>query len=194
MVDIMNITGREIGLNLDAEKKTLILQVVGYEDDDSQNVELQNSAGFDIQPPDDADTYVLDVAENYRLAIATNDNIEPDESINPGEIEFYSSESGERKSKIRLKINEIVLNDGEDYATKYNELETAFNQLQADHDKLADTVKLFFAEYNANVIIFNAHVHVPGVKTVTPEVPTTQTTEPSSADITPAKSETVRIP
>lgn len=198
-MDIGNITSREIIENQDAEKKTLMLQVVVDEDEDVQDVELQNQSGIDSQPPDDSRVFILEVTESYQIVIAVDDGIEPDPSIEAGEKELYASDGGSRKSKIRWKKNgELILNDGTDFAVRYNELETAFNQLQADHDTLVSEVDQLKNTVNSNVTVYASHTHdETGVATDVPnqpQAPSTIAPVASTADITPTKSETVRIP
>jgi hypothetical protein len=65
----------------------------------------------------------------------------------------------------------LELNGNADFAVRYNALETAFNQLQADFDA-------------------HTHLYSPG-----PGTPTqTAATVASTADITPAKVDEVKLP
>lgn len=179
------ITGREITTNLDAEKKTLLLQVLVADENDGQTVELQNQSGEDVEPPDGSRVFIMDVSDSFRVVVAVDDGIEPDSSIEQGERETYSSDGGERKAKIRWKKDgQIVLNDGGDTAVKYSELKTAFDQLKSDFDDLVNA-------YNAHIHITTATIGVGGPGVI---APTTSAGAPTIADITPAESGTVNLP
>lgn len=107
-LEIGTISGREIALNNDAEKPTTLLQSVVSEEEDVQTIELQNSSGVDIQPPDESRVFILNVSDSYKVAICVDDGIEPAADLEPGEQEIYSSLDGERVAKIRLKTDGTI--------------------------------------------------------------------------------------
>lgn len=180
MAEVGTITGREIGLNQDAEKKTILVQVIIADENDSQTVEVQNSACIDIQPPDSARAFVFDVSDSYRIAVAVDDGVEPEESLDAGEIEIYSIDSGSRAAKIRMKKDgDVIVNDGDKSAVRFQELKLAFDQLKADHDILVAFV-------NALVL----PVNIPALSAGPPAAQAPV----SLANIDPAESESVKVP
>ena len=80
------------------------------------------------------------------------------------------------------EVDEIIINQGTDFAVRYNELESAYNQLKSDHDDLVQA--------------FNTHVHAtaaPGA----PSPPTPAAGIPASAstgDISGAKINEIKLP
>jgi len=104
-----------------------------------------------------------------------------------GEQRLYSyDESRNILASLYLNNNaEVVVNEGTDYAVAYTKLENAFNTLKQDFDNLVTT--------------YNTHIHTTTATvgaSATPGVisPTTSTGSPSTADITIAKIEKVRLP
>lgn len=101
-----------------------------------------------------------------------------------GEHRIYSTDpDGVISTSIYMRGDGTMEVGGDvDFMVRYNALETAFNQLQSDHDDLVTT--------------FNAHIHTTTatVGTGPPGVisPTTTTESPSTADITPAKIEEIK--
>ena len=111
--------------------------------------------------------------------------------LDPGSSRIFStSEDG-----TALSIDIILRNDGTmeiagntDFAVRYNELETAFNQLRSDHNDLVTTV-------NSIINTFTAWAPVPtdggaALKALTAAL---MAASPSTADITPAKVPEVKI-
>lgn len=90
---------------------------------------------------------------------------------------------------VEIKGLDLTLLEGTDFAVRYNELETAFNQLKSDFDAL--------------VTDYNSHTH-PATTTATvgpgptlgdvTVTPTTTTGSPTTADITPAKCDKINLP
>ena len=113
-----------------------------------------------------SDSYVLNVG-------GLSDKVSPDTS--PGERRFFSVDSsGNLSAFIKLKNDSILeLNGNDAFAVKYTELETAFNQLKSD--------------FNALVATYNSHTH--GGVVAAPVA----TGTPSTADISPAKSDLVKL-
>jgi len=85
---------------------------------------------------------------------------------------------GKGQISIRISQDEILLNEGTDYAVKYEELKKAFDELKSDFNNFVN-------------ITYNLHNHptaAPGAPS-TPSVTGTQ----SSADMQQAKVEKVRL-
>lgn len=88
-----------------------------------------------------------------------------------GEFHLFSTDENGRSEKARLKLTNngnIELNGNQYSATRFEELEKAFNQLKQD---------------------FNTHIHTSGAT----GSPSTTPTIPSTANISNAKSENVKI-
>ncbi|MHA1287295.1 MAG: hypothetical protein ACTSPB_07815 [Candidatus Thorarchaeota archaeon] len=170
--------------NRDGDKKVLLMEVEITDPDDLQDVELMRMAGVDSNPPANSLCFIVQSGESWKIAVAVNDNIES--AAGPGEHEIYSSDGGVKKASAYFKSDgTLILNFGNDNAVRFSELETAFNQLKADHDDL--------------VTKFLAHIHTttatiglgPAVGVISPTI---ITDDPSTADIAPAKVESINVP
>ena len=167
---IGKITGRTITKPINGDKNRIILQVELMTDEDIKTVELISQAGEDTNPANGCRVNIIDITDSYQIGVGVSDDIAP--SCDPGEKEFYSTDSPVTTKKARLKLDKnsiVIINNGSDFAVRYNELETAFNQLKSD---------------------FNNHIHAG----VTTGSGSTGATTPSTADITTAKCDTVKIP
>jgi len=100
-----------------------------------------------------------------------------------GEKRLYSrDENGDEKAEVWLKKNgEVVLNGGTDYAVKYEELKTAY-------DELKDDLNSHIANWNTF-----AAAYVPGGPTVVGLPPTADISNESTADMSGSKVELVRV-
>lgn len=179
------VTGRQNGKNIDGDATRRLLQVNMLDLSDTikdvRTVELVSLSGDDTNPANDCRAFIIDAAGSYSICIAITDDLTPE--VDPGERELYSTDNPvtQKLAKIRLNSSsEVVMNDGTDYAVKYNELKTAFDQLKADFDAL--------------VAVFNAHLHsgVTAGGSNTGAVSATGT--PSTADMSGSKVDTVRMP
>lgn len=85
---------------------------------------------------------------------------------------------------------ETIFNEGSDFMVRYNELESAFNQLKSDFN---DFLSQQFATHihPATTTATVGASATPGVVTVSP---TATPTTPSNADITPSKIDDIRVP
>jgi len=88
-------------------------------------------------------------------------------------------------STVLIEDGQITFNEGSDYAVRYSELETAYNQLKSDFDTFVST--------------YNSHIHITTATigaTPTPGVlsPTVSTGSPSTGDITGAKISEIKMP
>jgi phage gp45-like len=143
------------------------VETAGMNQDDA---ELYHLPGLYSVPAEGIKGVMLDVGDN-NIIIATHD-YRLNKTLDKGETLLYSIDAnGVIKASVLLnKTGEFIINDGTDYAVKFNELQTAFNQLKSD---------------------FDAHTH-PYVDTPI-GASTTSATTASTADITPAKVDKVRI-
>jgi len=171
MVSIGRITGRTVAKNRDGEKNVLILQVEITDPDDVQEVELFRQAGEDYNPPNDSRVIIADLGPAWRVGIAVDDGIEP--SMGEGERKIYSIDSGAIKAFINLLADGVIeINGNTDFAARFNELKSGFDELRDD---------------------FNGHVHKynPGPGSLAPsEAPTV----PSVASIDAAKIDEIKVP
>lgn len=169
------VRGGRTGQNRDSDHDVLLLQVQMSDDDsDIQTVEFFPGAGEDANPADGSRVEVVRVADGYKIVVAVADGITP--SMKAGEKKIYSLSAGAIAAFVNfLDTGVLELNGNADYAVRYTALETAFNQLKSD---------------------FNAHIHTTTATVgaaATPGAISTPTA-PSTADITPAKIETVKTP
>jgi len=184
------VKGFEIKKNRDGDKNVLLLQSEITDPEDIQTIEAFRGVGEDYNPPKGSRIIYLAAGNAYKIAVALDDGIEPDESIEEGERELYSSaveaDALVRKAKHRFKKNgKHIFNDGEDDAVRYSVLEEAFNELLDSHNALVDFV-------NQKLI---AHTHTaPTGGTSPPLPPITTPANRSLADISDAKVEDIKVP
>jgi hypothetical protein len=122
----------------------------------------------------------LRIGRRSIIVAVVNYGVDPPE--NPGETKVYSTDQAgtEQASHVLTNDGKHVFNNGEDWAVRFSELETAFNQLKDDYDSLVTT--------------FNTHAHA-GVSTGGgTSGPPTATGAASTADISGAKVEEVQLP
>lgn len=186
MIRTGRVLSSEIGANKDGDTSVRMLTVELSDGDDIQTVEYYDDGGTDYRPPDGAEVVVIDVSPSHRVAIAVDDLLTP--TVNEGEKEIYSTDTaGTSKAATILLKNDgtIEILDNTDFAVRYSELETAFNELKSD--------------LNDFVTLYNAHEHTvpPGTDaaggTTSAHVPVTPASS-SAADITGAKIDEIKVP
>lgn len=184
MADFGEIKSVEIGNDLDAEKKKYICDVEFEDSDDVRSVQIINMSGVNCRPREGQKILVINLGGGFELGIATDDGIDAD--LEDGEFEIYSIDGdGNKSAKVKLKPNqEIVLNDGEDYAVMFNKLKAEFNKL---NDKFNDLV----TAYNSHIHTTTATVGATGVAGTI--APTSSSAEQSTADIDQTKVEKIRL-
>ena len=159
------VTGFAIGKNRNGSKNVVLLQVELRDKKDVQTIELFNPAGDDSIPPNNSKVVILKVSENFKIAIANSDNIEP--VMGQGEKKIYSQSGNIIKAFINwLNDGILELNGNNDFAVRFNALKTGFDLLVSN---------------------FNAHVHTETGGT------TSAPTVPSTADIDSSKVNEVKI-
>ena len=172
------VTGREFKKNRDSENDRLLLQVQITDADDIHTVEYMSPPGEDSNPPNGAKVLIIDAGRAYKIAIAADDNIQP--SMQEGEKKLYSISDGAIAAFINFLQSGIVeINGNNDFAVRYNELETGFNQLKSDHDNFV-----------ANIYGLHNHPTAPAGPISTPSV----LGSASTADISAAKVNEVKLP
>lgn len=191
MITIGTVVGSEITKNKDGDDNVRLLQVELTNADDIQTVEQMRRAGEDSNPQPGARVIVLDLAPSYRVAVAEEDGIEP--TVAAGEKEFYSYDDAlAKQAHIRILANgDVEINDNTDFAVRYNELETAFNDLQAELD---DTI----TRLNAVTTLLKTWAVLPqdgGLALQSQAQADFMVDVPASAaDITPAKIDNIKVP
>jgi len=184
IVAIGTVRGSEIAENKDADEKSRLLQVEFTNADDLQTIEQLGATGEDSNPQPGARVIVIDLGPSYRVAVALSDELEPEVEV--GEKEIYSyDDAGAKLATIKLlNDSSIELNGDADNAVAFAGLKTAFDQLKSDFDSL--------------VSAYNAHVHATTatVSTGSPGVlsATVSTGSPTTADIDPAKIDSIKVP
>jgi phage gp45-like len=185
-MQIGRITGAELRTNRDSDKKVLLLTVEISEPDDLQTVELMSQAGENYNPPEDSNAIIIELGEAWKVAIACDDGIEPTE-LAEGERELYSSSEGEKKAKATLKANgdiELNINQWEDFAVRFNWLNTGFEGLKTQ-------INNFITTYNSHVHLYQAGPGPPPPPVAS--APTLQTGSPTSAVISDAKIDNIKV-
>lgn len=121
--------------------------------------------GYIQQIGDDPDDFIL---------VAIDDGVSS--ITKEGERRIYSVSGGIVKASILLDVDgNIVMNEGSDFAVRFSELETAFNDLQN---------------------MFNTHIHVTTATVGPTAVPgvISVTTAQSTGQISLAKIDTIKVP
>lgn len=177
-MDIGTIKSTSLEENQGSAKKFIMLEVEESEGDDLQDVQLVSMSGQKSRPEPGERVYILNFGGGLKIGICVEDNIET--NIAEGERDYYATDGGERKAALTLKKNgHAVINDGEDWAVRYSELESKFNELR-------DFVNNFITG------VYNLHNH-PTAPAGPVSVPNSLGTG-STVDISQAKIDTVRVP
>lgn len=165
-----------------------VIKVLGLGNSAARTAHLLQPFGEDSNPVMWMPIYAKTDNEGQPVIIGF---INPQVSVELGEKKIFSTDAdGVESFFIYMKNDGTAQVGGQgDFMVRYNELETAFNQLKDD--------------FNDLVTKYNAHVHPgvvtavsggsgsPAVGTVGNTGATTSTDESSTADITPAKIEEI---
>lgn len=131
------ITEITVKKNADGDKLVRLAQVL-VEGEDTVTVELPFAEGDEFVPAVGDRVYYEEVNPEFLRATCIQTDMDPDESLSAGERELFSRSGSSRAATVRLKADgEIVLNNGDDYATRFNALEAAVNAL-------VDSINAFF--------------------------------------------------
>lgn len=184
-IDIGTVQTSEVTKNKDADDNSRMLQVEITNADDLQSIEQYCQVGEDNNPHPGARVIILDLGPSYRVAIAAHDG-NPPAASSLGEKYLYSHDSnGTPLAYVYFRDDSTVeVNGTGDFAVRYNELKTAYDQLKADHDDLVNAV--------------NAHTHNDslGSPTTPPLLPAPwfpAGVQPSTGDMTSSKVDNVRL-
>lgn len=115
----------EVKKNRDASQKILMLKCEISGPDDVQSVEYMSHAGDDHIPPIGSIVTILSAGPSWKIAIASNDNRDFDDTLEEGDRVLYSKDNA---SFIKiLSDGTIEINGNADNAVSYADLETALN-------------------------------------------------------------------
>jgi hypothetical protein len=139
-VDFGIIKSITIGVNLDSGEDVRLAQVnmVG---EDTVTVEMPFPEGDEFCPAVGDTVYYEEVDDGLLVARCIQSALPVDSSLGDGEREMFSRSGSGRAAKMRLRNDgEMVLNEGDDYAVKFEKLEAALTALQDAQNTLWDTV------------------------------------------------------
>lgn len=157
--------------------------------DDIMTAYLATAFGEDYIPSNAKVVQIGTTNSNENVIICTVRKA--DDTLNVGEKVIYSTDKdGNVKTRIYLrndgtvevKSDNLVIQDGEDFAVKYNELQSEFDELKG---KLNDLI----TEWNTF-----ATTYVPGGPSTQGTPATVSTATKSNADITKVKVESIKLP
>jgi hypothetical protein len=140
-VDFGLIKSIEIGKNLDSGENVRLAQVniVG---EDTVTVEMPFPEGDEFVPAVGDTVYYEEVDAGLLVARCIQSAIPVDSSLGTGEREMFSRSGSSRKAKIRLKNDGvIIINDGTDYAVKFEELQAGLDDMMKMLNSFLGTVK-----------------------------------------------------
>jgi hypothetical protein len=166
--------------NKDTDAKKLMANVEISDSEDVQEIEVVSLPGIKIRPLEGNRTIIIKCGGGYKVSVAIDDNI--DEEIEEGEVLIFGNDNGSISSSIKLLTDgTIEINSGSNFMVRYNELETAFNELKEKHNALA-----LFVDSHAHTLV------TPGSGNSGPVPAPSGAT--SSADITGSKIEEIKVP
>lgn len=190
----MDLLGDIEKIKVDNDSNNIVLTVVS-DNAMTQEADLINPANEDSVPISQVDTVLLAKIEGINQLVAIG-VVSQSVDAKEGEKIIYSRDANaeiiakihlkndgeiyiETKDKINIKYDkEVILNDGKDYAVKFNELDKEMKTLK-------EQLNGFIKEYNNHI-----HPHPQGPT----EMPKPPSTTQITLDIKKAKSETIKIP
>lgn len=198
------IRNTRVAKNRDGENQVRILEVEIDDGDDVQTCEFVIAGGIDYHPPIGAKVFLTGEGNAWKIVIGVDDEVVP--TVGVGEYKTYSVDTSDPpviKGFVHLKSDgeieidaagganvtiepggDVVLNSGSGTAVEFARLKTAFDQLKSDHDSLVSS-------YNTHKHVTTATVDSGPLGLI---AATTSTGSPTTADIDPAESNTIRIP
>lgn len=140
--------------------------------------------GYEGIPVDGENGVVIEIGGKGKTGFI---GVYPTSELDPGEARIYARDGdGNIVSSVKcLSDGQVVINEGSNFAVRFNELETAFDQFKSDFNSFVNST-------------YNTHIHstTATIDSGPPGViaPTTSTGTPTSADVSPAKIDDVRVP
>lgn len=102
-VRIGAVTGFEIRSNQNTERDVIMLQCRVSDDEDIQQAQLFCNVGCTYIPPIDSNVLLISINNNFQIAIASDDGLDPLD-LEEGAKAFYSSDDdGVRRAQINLE-------------------------------------------------------------------------------------------
>lgn len=135
-MDFGVITSISIAVNLDSGENVRLAQVnvVG---EDTVTVELPFPQGNEYVPAVGDTVYYAEVDSGLLVGHYIQSAVPVDGSLSTGEMELFSVSGTERRATVRLdEGGQVVLNAGDDYAIKFNELRTSLENLSEAYAQL----------------------------------------------------------
>lgn len=193
------IIGRAILSAVKNDTKTATVQVKGLDGEVITDMEYMSPYGFEAMPSEGQVVCIfINGNRDQGMAILLHNREERPQDLSTDEVKVWSKYNNFMKLNSAGEVNteassgayvkennsgEVEVNGNVDYAVRYNELKIAFDQLKADFD-------------NHIIKVFNLHTHqyVPGVVGLAPTAIPVPTDVPSTADMSPSKVDTVRLP
>ena len=125
------VTGQEIKTNRDGGVEVRLLQVEMSSPDDIQTVQYFPMSGDDSPPIKDDKVAVISIGDSFKIAIGVQDSIVP--SMGPGEKKSYSRDSVGAVAAFvnHLASGVLELNGNNDFAVRFNALQTKLTALEA---------------------------------------------------------------
>lgn len=201
-MEIGTILSISIGTGYRHDKPAVLLNCQLEDPEDIREVEYWYAGGNYSLPSVGDSVIIAEISPEYLVAIATNRDIQTVEEN--GETSLFSTDGDTIKSKISLlkdgnielendsstitlnKNGDIELNNGDSSAVKFEALKIQFDILKTN--------------FNTFVTTYNSHFHplvtpppAPPVPAPFISLPSVQIGIPTIADISPAKSESIRV-
>ncbi len=135
-------TGLVTGITKTNDKIT-----IQYSTDDGIRTAIYFNNANSYTIPSIDDTILINETKNVNYTIATHGNNSTSHETNEGELKIYAVDQNEVKSSVELKKNgQVIVNGGENYAVKFNQLKTKFDML--------------IVEINNFITTYNSHTHM----------------------------------
>lgn len=153
------------------EKGRRLMKFLRFGSNDIQEQFEANPFGYDAKAPEGTRAVYARSGKKGVGALIGFINVNQLDSLSEGEVHLYSTNSdGSSEQAFILMKNDgtMQVNGDADYAIRYSDMKSAFNQFKND---------------------FNSHTHTGNMG-----APTSPPTVPTSADMSPSKVDTVQVP
>ena len=168
------ILGNYISSVIESTKR--IVKIYAFGKSDVRTATQYTPAGIDSSPIEGMKAIYAKTSRSTEPVVVGYLNIS---EVEDGEIQIFSFNSDGKKAYVKCNLNdEVEINGNDDYATAFNDMKDAFDELKGDLNTFITT------KYN-----LHTHAFTGGTTAVT-----TSLGSSSSADMSSAKVETVRLP
>ena len=139
-MDFGTIESIEVTQNLETGELVRLAQV-NILDEDTVSVELPFPEGDEFVPAAGDRVYFEEQDAGWLVARCIQTIMDVDGTLSDGERELFSRLGTLRSATVRLKSDgEIILNAGDDYAVKFEKLESAMESLQTDINNILSKI------------------------------------------------------